>query len=286
MDGVWEGDARPRRAQAPATVRGFDCALVDQRAQELLDKEGIPFRPADQLPEIVGKRSIDQRVGHPRRVRWRERLQPEKGGIVPTRAPPPAAVEKLRSRRSDQQEWATDLPQEELEQVEQGLFRPVKVFDQDCRRPSCRKVTDEADRRVVQPVSRRQRVEVARDAEAESEGQNPVRKPLPYRLRRISLEDPEMLLEHLAERPVRDRVSVREAAARTAKRLRILRTDPSPELTHEPGLTDSRVADERDEMWLALLDDPLVRRLQERQLALASDEGCRMPPDASRAHQR
>src|SRR3954447_338595 len=148
----------------------------------------------------------------------------------------------------------------------------MEVLDENGSRPTRSEVPDETDCRVVQPVPRRQRVEIPREVEAKRKREHLVWEQPSYRLRRVAVEDPEVLLQHLAQRPVRDRVPIRETAAVRARRLRILGADPRPQLTDKPRLAHAGVADERDQMRLALLEDTLVGRLQERQLAVASDE--------------
>ena len=58
-------------------------------------------------------------------------------------------------------------------------------------------------------------------------------------------------------------MAVGEAAARALQRLRRLLGEPAPELAHERRLADARVAHQRDEVRLALLDGVPVGRLQQ-----------------------
>src|SRR5215213_3488414 len=110
-------------------------------------------------------------------------------------------------------------------------------------------------------------------------------EPLEHDLRRVALEQAEMLLQHLAERPVRDAPAVRQAAAGPPQRLGPLVAQPLPELTHEPRLADAGVAHERDRMRTPVAEDAPVRRLQQLELALTPDERALERADAARSHQ-
>src|SRR5438552_19190978 len=103
------------------------------------------------------------------------------------------------------------------------------------------------------------------DADVETEGETEDLAPgqaTPHLLRRIALEDPEVLLEHLAEWPVGDPVPVRETASGPAKRGRVLAGEDIEELSHQPRLADARLADNRHEMGLPLRDPAPQRRQQ------------------------
>ena len=81
-----------------------------------------------------------------------------------------------------------------------------------------------------------------------------------------------MGLHDLAERPERDAVAVREAAALPPEdELRPV-VDPVAELGEQPGLADARLARHGDELDLRLADHALERVLEQPQLAVAADE--------------
>ena len=66
----------------------------------------------------------------------------------------------------------------------------------------------------MQTLSRGERVQVTRNIESESESEDVVLTELcARRLGRVALEQAELLLHDLAERPVRDAVPIREAAS-------------------------------------------------------------------------
>jgi hypothetical protein len=94
------------------------------------------------------------------------------------------------------------------------------VLDEHDRRPVTGDRSEELDPRVLEPVADGKRMEVARDVEAEAQAEDLVpRKSLEDDLRRVVVEDAEVLLQDLRQRPVRDAVPVGETAADSAERL-------------------------------------------------------------------
>src|SRR5439155_9260695 len=140
-----------------------------------------------------------------------------------------------------------DDSEQMLEELEQRLLGPVQVLEeQDCR-PVADELVEERNPRVLEAVARDERMGVAGHVESEREGEDLApAEPLERGLRRVALEQAEMLPQDLAERPVRD-LSVRQAAARALKRLGLLVGEPLPQLSDEPRLADPRVADDRHE---------------------------------------
>ena len=148
---------------------------------------------------------------------------------------------------------------------------------------SCRNPTHEA----VQAVAYGQRVHRPRRREAEREAQPvAVSDPFSATSARVALQDPKVLLQHLTERPVRYPVAVREAPATSHQRLWRLPVQPLPELTQQPRLADSSVADNIGQVWFAAADDTAIGLLQVRQLTVPANEHRLQPADPARAHQR
>src|SRR5262249_24108557 len=96
------------------------------------------------------------------------------------------------------------------------------------------------------------------------------------------LTDAEVLAQDLAERPVRDPVSVCEAATGANDGWRFLSREDAPQLLHEPRLPHTWLADEGNEMRLRLRSSSPVGRPKQVELALATDEHARKPTDPSR----
>src|SRR5215216_1560514 len=76
----------------------------------------------------------------------------------------------------------------------------------------------------------------------------------------VALQKVQVLPEDFAQRPVCSPGSIREAAARSARRLRRLLSQPLPELPHQPGLADSCIAEDGDKPGAALLNGCTVGR--------------------------
>ncbi len=109
--------------------------------------------------------------------------------------------------------------------------------------------------------------------EAEREGETVTARQLAPDLRLVgALEDPEVLLDDLADRPVGDSVAVRQAAARAPKRRGLLAREQLPQLAHERRLPDPRLADERHQVRLVLRDRAPVGGEEQLELRLATDE--------------
>ena len=89
---------------------------------------------------------------------------------------------------------------------------------------------------------------------------------------RVGLEDSGVGLHDLAERPERDAVPVREAAALPPVDELGPVVDPGAELREQAGLADAGLAGDRDELDLRLADHALERVLEQTQLAVAADE--------------
>src|SRR2546425_307727 len=131
----------------------------------------------------------------------------------------------------------TDLAHKSSGQVAEIALRPVHVLDQHDNRPLGDEPVEEVDPRVMEALARDERVQVFGWRQADGEAkERVVAEPLGNHLGRIALEDPEVLLEHLGERLVRDALAVGEAAARAAQRRQVLRREPLPQLTDEARL--------------------------------------------------
>ena len=235
----------------------------------------------------VGKLRSEERVEESFGVGLPQCLQPQPCRAGPVRAPARTNLQELGSRRREQEQRAVDMAHDRGEEVEEVLLGPVHVFDQEDRRSLTDELVEELEPRVVQALAHDQRMEILRDREPErqTEERTPP-EPLRDDLRRVALEDLELLAQHLRERPVRYPLAVREASAGPAQGLGGLRAEPLPQLPHESRLADPRVAEDRHEPRLPRGDDCSIRVLQVRQLAVSAHECSAHPTHAARAHQR
>ena len=87
---------------------------------------------------------------------------------------------------------------------------------------------------------------VAGDVEPERETEDP---PLAQAslglLRRVAVQQREVLFENLPERPVRNAFAVGKAASDPAKRHLLLALESFPELAHEPRLPEPGITEDR-----------------------------------------
>ena len=125
----------------------------------------------------------------------------------------------------------------------------------------------------MEPLSRHERVHALRHGKPYRQSEARVRpQAIEHGLRWIALEDPEVLAEHFGERPIRDALSVRQAAPRALKGLRLLLGKPGPELAHQTRLPDSGVTDDRDQSRPALGHRGAICIAQPLELAFPAHE--------------
>lgn len=167
------------------------------------------------------------------------------------------------------------------------LLGPVEVLHEQHDRTLRGELGEKVRPRVLEAVAHEQRVLPGRDVDPEREREEPtLAEELEHTLGAVALEDAEVLLQHLGQRPVRDPLAVGQAAAGAAERLRRVVREPIPELAHEAGLADARVADDRNQPRPPVLGHPAQRREEPFELPVAADEHTLQAAHSSRAHQR
>src|SRR6185312_885105 len=195
-------------------------------------------------------------------------------------------VELGTSGRNDQQGPANIFDQP-VEQVEQRRLGPVDVLDEHDGGPMGHHLLHEAHPTGLKPVAGCERVHVARNVQSERETEDgPLPQVLQHRFWWIAFENPEFLLENLAEWPVGDSSPVRETTARSAKRLGNLASKLLPELADQPRLADAGLAADCHEVRAGALGYRPVGVLHAGQLCPPGDERTTKAADAPRAHQR
>src|SRR5436190_183423 len=118
-----------------------------------------------------------------------------------------------------------------------------------------------------------------------------IRAPHPGRCSRnsgraIALNDPDMLLHHLRERPVRDALAVAETPSRPPQRLGRAVPQPFPEFAHDPRLADPRIPEDRHELRFPPVLDLRVGSLEHLHLFVTAHEGPAKASDTARSHER
>ena len=88
----------------------------------------------------------------------------------------------------------------------------------------------------------------------------------------VRLQDARLGLDHLAEGPIAHAVSVGQAPALSPGDQIRHPFDVDEELVHQAALPDTRLADQRDELWLGLMSRPIEGVPEEGELPLTPDE--------------
>ena len=283
VSGTRVSPGRRRLAPSPLAQR----AALDQRAEQLLEEERIALR------------AVEQRRGPARGASPGDQLaQPAVDVVRPsgsshshalgTRPLPQVGLCSRNSGRAgrDEEDRRVHLAQHALQQLDERLLGPVDILDEQDERLLGRELGDEVEPRVVQAVARLDRVQLARDVEAESEPEDGAfAEHAEDSLRRVAVEQAEVLPDDLAERPVRTGRPVGRTAAGATQRLRRLGAAPRPELAQQTRLADARLTHDRDGLGPAGRARALVRLAQLRELGVAADERGAQAGEPARAHE-
>ena len=259
----------------PAPVHAPQETVLDQHREELLGEERVPLGRIDDPPaRLLGEIGAPEDVlEHEPDVCFRERCQRDSGLLRPLR-PARAQLEHCGAGRADDQERGVgDGVHQVLDQVEERRLRPVDVLEHDDERALARERLEQHPHRpeeLVDKVVLLREPECGREAlehrlvVADDPGE------LLERRRGVVVDDARGLSHRLRERPERDSPPVGEAAAAEDVRLAL---DRAGELGHEARLADARVGEQRHEPAGAISPRPPELALEERQLALAPDQG-------------
>ena len=193
--------------------------------------------------------------------------------------------EELGSRRPNhEQRHVGPFSSELLEECEHRLVRPMKVLEDEYRRPHCSEDLEEpapGGELLVAPGSRarsdpdERKEPLPEPGALVAVGQDVVELRDGDR-RRVRLEDPGLALDDLAERPERDRRAVGEAAALAPCDEDRVGIDVGQELRHEAALAEAWLADDRRELE-APPGDRSIERCHERvELQRAPHERARL----------
>ena len=240
----------------------------------------------DDLAQPRRQRPAEQLVEHPDRVLRGERLEFQRRGTDPG-APPGSLFEELWPRGRDQQEGSTRVADDSFQEIEQLLLAPVDVLDQHDGGSLRDDLLEELDPRVLEAVTGGEWVEPVGHIQPERQPQDLARaEAFEHHRRRIALEDPEMLLQHLRERPVRDALAIGETPSGPPQRLGRAVTQPFPEFAHDPCLADPRIPEDRYELWFPPVLDLRVGSLEHLHLFVTADECPAKASDTARTHER
>ena len=172
---VWSERVDSGRDQRLDGIRGLRLQLGDadvvQRIDELFEEERVALGPPHQkLAQIAHTPGRDQLLEQRRGFVRRESFEPEEATRCGAHPPRPAGGRAAPAARCDQQQRAMHVAARSAPAGRAAALPPSAGLRSRFRRSLGRKVIDEIDGRLVQPVSHRQWVEVTRDVEAESGG--------------------------------------------------------------------------------------------------------------------
>ncbi len=275
-----DGSRSMRAAISACSVSGIRSASaarpLGEHPHRLLDEERVALglrehgRDVDRQLELGGQRGdeLGALVGP-------QRLELERRRADAASAPRRPDVEQLGARDAEQEQRRLAHPRGEmLDQLEQRLLAPVHVLEHEHERLRLGELLRPRTRRPCDLLLRAlalDRLEHA-DREPEQIGDRLVlaaRAQLLLRLvERVVVGDAGGRLDHLGERPVRDALAVRQAAAGEHGRA----FEAVRELAREPALPDARVAVDRDERRAPVTHGARERVLEQLELRLPPDE--------------
>ena len=206
-----------------------DAAALRQHPRELLRIERIPAGSQQQLGLCLRRqdRTVEQRGEQLRRLVGGERRQRDRRRVALAASPARSAVEELRTRRAEHEERCVLDPLGQLvDEVEQLVAGPVQVLEDEDERAMLGERLEKASPRRERLLPRATDVLVA--SQTHERAQLPF-DPRPLGLHdvlhdrlaqlprhilgSIALEDSRLRLHHLAERPERGALAVRQRAS-------------------------------------------------------------------------
>ena len=179
-----------------------------------------------------------------------------------------------------QQRDAAHPGAEVLDQLEQRLLAPVDVLEHEDERLRLRKLLGPGPRGPGDLLLVVLGLHGLEDAgrEPHQVGHGLVRAAVAELLdrvvERVVVGDPGSDLDHVGEPRVGHALAVGQRAAEEDRG----RLEPLDELSRQPALADSRVAEDREQVGAAVADRPRIRVLQELELRLPADERRREAP--------
>ena len=273
-------------------------AALEVELGELLGVERIAVRALEQPLLDLGRehRALEHARDQDGCLFLRERREAERRGVQLAAAPTGPTLEQLWSRSTDDEQWNSAQPLDELvDEVEQAVVGPVEILEYEYERAPFGEGFEE-------PAPGRERLTaaVAPGAGLGLEADQRTEVGLdPRRVRRltenvpdrglellgglglvIALEDPGLRLHHLAQRPEGDPVAVREATPLAPGDDLGVVVDDAREFVDEPALAHSGDTDQRHELRDSFVPRSVERVAQDRELTLSSDElGTRLMGD-------
>src|SRR6266540_2395232 len=284
LNGIRDGGLSRHEPFVPPIA--MECASLNQRSEQFLEKERVALRSAEQVADRRGSLGRHELFEPPVDVSGGERLEPDPLARYTPSPPGWAPVEELRTRGYEQQDRRVNFEQRTLEQLEEWLLRPVDILNQEGKRLLGGDLSDELDPGVVEAVPRLDRMDPAREVEAERERKDlPLAEQREHALGTVAVQDAEVLLDDLCERLIGPCGSVRRTAAGAAQRVGRLCAAPLPQLAQQARLAYAGLAHDRDGLRLTCPPSTLVRLPEETELVVAADERRPQTGNSARAHE-
>ena len=213
-----------------------------------------------------------------------ERLERDRGVVALAAAPGRAAIEQLGARQGDHQDrQLRPRLHHVLDEIEQRVARPVKVFEDDHHRPGrSRRLhraapgVEHADaiglRHFCGADGRGEQLGGVRGIGDAALGEPIGEAPLQVLDRRIARHTDEPV-QHRAQRPERQPLAVRQTLRDSDERCRRpgIPRQPGEEFLHEPRLARPGRRDDTDELRPALGERSACRELQLLEVGVAAD---------------
>jgi hypothetical protein len=256
---------------------------VCEEPHHFLREQRIAVRTLeDRPPRLLGDAPRNQRRDELGRLLLRQRRKRDCLRIAAFHPCGSAVVELWARRADDEQRHPVDALAELGKELEQSKIGPVKILDHD-HRTLVRDRREEAVPRGERllPACRLPRIDTQ---QRQQPGPQPrlllhVRqdcvKLVGRSLGRVRFEDAGMHLDDLPERPERDPVSVREAAAASPDRRSRQPTGKLVELGQQPTLPDPRLADDRQKPPAAFVQRRVQRSPEPFHFRSAADQAHR-----------
>lgn len=281
--------------EAPRAVLSDEGTDLDERAHELLEVEGVAFRRVEDASlEVVGKGlgtddGVEQGPLGVARERFERDLRNQVWHLARSELSyVPGGVIALFALGDDEQDGCPLADREQpLDELHRRRVCPVEVLQQDDERAipgeRCQELLDDLERAVLQRFGRELRepcgdVRLGRDTEERAEVRIHLGLTCAEQLSERALErdahaelrivqrGPEPLAEEVPERPVRQRLAVRDAPS-----LEPQSVIAGAGIREEAALADPRLAHD-DEDASATCHDAFDRLAHAGELEVAADE--------------
>ena len=294
--------------RVPAGIVVEENALVDEAAQHLLDEERVPLRLAENLgTKPLGQfRSIEEIRDEGRRLLRGERAQRDGRNLLAVEAQPLLRIDEFRTGGGDEEERARRARDETVDHAHQLVPGPVHVLQHCHRRPAagdgreeggpgaCQLGGDliggELSQQVVgdrEPRGHGERLDgmrpvIGREMTGVDEALDRGAQLVGCGVGRLVERNPGELAEDLPERPVRDPVAERQAAAAQDGQLLIRLPRRGEELLDQAALPDPGRTVEDEEARAPGLRHLLEHVEHRAHLPVATHETAAQAGDAAR----